>query len=672
MFGSVLIANRGEIACRIARTARRLGLRTIAVYSDADRDALHVALADDAVRLGPAEAARSYLDVDALVRAVRATGAEAVHPGYGFLAENADFAEAVAGAGAAFVGPPAEAIRAMGSKSAAKALMAEAGVPLVPGYHGEAQDPDRLVREAEAVGYPLLIKASAGGGGKGMRVVERAAEFADQLAAAQREAKGAFGDDRVLLERYLMQPRHIELQVFADAHGNCIHLHERDCSSQRRHQKVLEEAPAPGLSADKRAEMGAAAVAAAQAVGYVGAGTVEFIAEGEPGEESFYFMEMNTRLQVEHPVTEAVTGLDLVEWQLRVAAGEALPLAQEQVPLDGHAVEVRLYAEDPARDFLPATGPLQRLDLPEGLPGIRIDSGVRAGDRVTPHYDPMLAKLIAHGPDRPTALRRLAHALRATRVGPTVSNLGFLARLAAHPELQAGAVDTGFLARAGRALVPDPEDTPPPEVLALAALAELESRKAAVAAEAAASGDPQSPWHAADGWRLNAAPHRELSFHAGDGSHRVQVAESPAGVELRIGAARFAGRARLDPDGTLAAELDGRRRSAVVLADGDRRTVLLDGDLWRLSRHRPLAAADAADQPDGSLLAPMPGRVARVGVEPGAQVAAGTTLMVLEAMKMEHAIKAPADGRVAALRYRAGDQVEEGAELLLFEAEVQA
>jgi 3-methylcrotonyl-CoA carboxylase alpha subunit len=669
MFASLLIANRGEIAVRILRTARRLGLRTIAVYSDADRDALHVARADDAVRLGPAEAAQSYLDRDALIRAIRETGAEAVHPGYGFLAENADFAEAVAAAGATFVGPPPEAIRAMGSKSAAKALMAEAGVPLVPGYHGESQDPERLAREAEAIGFPLLIKASAGGGGKGMRVVERAGDFADQLAAAKREAKGAFGDDSVLLERYLTRPRHIELQVFADRHGNCIHLHERDCSIQRRHQKVLEEAPAPGLSAATRAEMGAAAVAAAQAVGYVGAGTVEFIAEGEPGAESFYFMEMNTRLQVEHPVTEAVTGLDLVDWQLRVAAGQPLPLTQDEVPLEGHAVEVRLYAEDPARDFLPATGPLQRLDLPEGLPGIRVDSGVRAGDRVTPHYDPMLAKLIAHGPDRGTALRRLAHALRATRVGPTVSNLGFLARLVTHPELTAGAVDTGFLARTGPALSPDPDGAPPPEVLALAALAELAARRAAVAAEAAAAGDPQSPWHSADGWRLNAPAHRELSFHAGDGSHLVRLAETPDAVELRVGADRFAARARLTEDGTLEAELNGRRRRTVVLADGDRRTVLLDGDAWRLARERPLAAADAADQPDGSLLAPMPGRVARVGVDPGARVAAGTTLMVLEAMKMEHAIKAPADGRVAALRYRAGDQVDEGAELLLFEAE---
>lgn len=672
MFASLLIANRGEIACRIARTARRLGLRTIAVYSDADRDALHVESADEAYRLGPASAAESYLNVEALVDAIRRSGAEAVHPGYGFLAENAGFAEAVAEAGAAFVGPPPEAIRAMGSKSAAKALMAEAGVPLVPGYHGDDQDPDRLAREAEQVGFPLLVKASAGGGGKGMRVVERAGDFADQLAGAKREAKGAFGDDRVLLERYLQRPRHIEVQVFADGHGHCIHLHERDCSIQRRHQKVLEEAPAPGMTVEKRAEMGAAAVAAAEAIGYRGAGTVEFIAEGEPGAEAFYFMEMNTRLQVEHPVTEAITGQDLVEWQLRVAAGEPLPLAQDAVPLQGHAVEVRLYAEDAARDFLPATGRLDVLRLPDGLAqgfeSVRVDSGIRQGDRVTPHYDPMLAKIVAHGPDRAAALRRLRHALGATRVGATVSNLAFLCRLLDHPEVRQGPVDTGFIGRHRDTLVPADEAVPD-EVLALAALAEMEARRAEVRAEAAASGDPHSPWHSADGWRLNVDTHLDLVFQAGAAERTVRVGYAGAGYRLELPGGAVDATAWLDGADTLQAELGDRRLSATVIRDGEARTVLLGPVAHRLQRRRPLAAAGEAEAPDGSLVAPMPGKITSVAVEEGAEVAAGTTLMVLEAMKMEHAIHAPAAGRVAALRYRTGDQVEEGAELLLFEAE---
>ncbi len=673
MLASVLIANRGEIACRIIRTARAMGLGTVAVYSDADRDALHVQLADEAVRLGPASASESYLNVDALLHAIRITGAESVHPGYGFLAENAEFAEAVEAAGATWIGPPPDAIRAMGSKAAAKARMAEAGVPLVPGYHGDDQDPDTLAREAEQVGYPLLIKASAGGGGKGMRVVEHATEFADQLAAAKRESKASFGDDRVLLERYLQQPRHIEVQVFADTHGNAVHLYERDCSPQRRHQKVLEEAPAPGMTADKRAEMGAAAVAAAQAIHYVGAGTVEFIAEGPPGAESFYFMEMNTRLQVEHPVTEAITGQDLVAWQLRVASGEPLPLAQDAIPLDGHAVEVRLYAEDPARDFLPATGPLTRLRLPEGLPGVRVDTGVREGDAVTPHYDPMLAKIIAHGPDRATALRRLKRGLEATQVGGCVANLRFLCRLVDHPELRAGPVDTGFIARESESLQATP--ALPDDALALAALAEAQVRQHAVRLEAAAAPDPHSPWHAADGWRLNDDRHLDVTFLDGETEQTVRLTFTAAGT--RDGC-------RLDlPSGTLtarvlssqvdgpaidiAAEIDGRKRSACVLRDGDARSVLVGPDAWKLTRRGRLAGAGEADAPTGSLTAPMPGRITHVAVEAGASVTRGQTLMVLEAMKMEHAIRAPADGTVADLHFAAGDQVSEGAELLKFE-----
>ena len=669
MLASVLIANRGEIACRIIRTARAIGVRTVAVYSDADRDALHVQLADDAVRLGPASATESYLNVDAILHAIRVTGAESVHPGYGFLAENADFAQAVEAAGATWIGPPPAAIRAMGSKAAAKARMAEAGVPLVPGYHGDDQDPETLEREAEQVGYPLLIKASAGGGGKGMRVVENAQEFADQLAAAKRESKASFGDDRVLLERYLQQPRHIEVQVFADSHGQAVHLFERDCSPQRRHQKVLEEAPAPGMTADKRAEMGQAAVAAAQAIQYVGAGTVEFIAEGAPGRESFYFMEMNTRLQVEHPVTEAITGQDLVAWQLRVAAGEPLPLSQDAIPLEGHAVEVRLYAEDPARDFLPATGPLTRLRLPEELPGVRVDTGVREGDTVTPHYDPMLAKIIAHGPDRATALRRLKRGLEATQVGGCVSNLGFLCRLVDHPAMRAGPVDTGFIARESEAL----QTTPalPDAVLALAALAEAQARAHALRLEAAAAPDPQSPWHAGDGWRLNDDRHLDFTFLEGEVEHAVRLTFTRDGGRLTLPSGPLDARVLSSrPHGSavdLTAEIDGRRHAACVLRDGETRSVLLGPDAWKLIRRGRLAGAGDSDAPTGSLTAPMPGRIASVAVDPGQEVTRGTTLMVLEAMKMEHAIRAPADGTVAQLHFAAGDQVSEGAELLVFE-----
>ncbi|HSK40851.1 MAG TPA: acetyl-CoA carboxylase biotin carboxylase subunit, partial [Arenibaculum sp.] len=451
MFSKILIANRGEIACRVIRTARHMGIRTVAVHSEADAGALHVDMADEAWLIGPPPARESYLRIDAILDVARRSGAEAIHPGYGFLSENAAFADACGQAGIVFVGPPADAIRAMGGKSEAKALMEPAGVPLVPGYHGAGQDPELLRREAEAIGFPLLIKASAGGGGKGMRVVAAAGEFDAQLAGARREAASAFGDERVLLEKYLTRPRHVEIQVFADRHGNCVYLFERDCSIQRRHQKVVEEAPAPALPPGTRQRMGEAAVAAARAIGYVGAGTVEFLLD-EDG--AFYFMEMNTRLQVEHPVTEMITGQDLVEWQFRVAAGEPLPVGQDDLAISGHAIEVRVYAEDPARDFLPQTGRLDHLAFPEPGPHVRIDAGVRAGDRISIHYDPMIAKLIVWDHDRPAAVRRLRAALGATQIAGLNANVGFLSAIAAHPAFLAADLDTRFIERHHADLLP--------------------------------------------------------------------------------------------------------------------------------------------------------------------------------------------------------------------------
>ena len=535
MFKSVLIANRGEIACRIARTARRLGLRTVAVYSDADAGALHVRLCDEAHPIGPAPAAESYLRIDKLIAAARAARADCIHPGYGFLSENADFAQACLDAGIAFVGPPPAAIRAMGLKSSAKALMEKAGVPVVPGYHGDRQEPKFLKEKAYEIGYPVLIKASAGGGGKGMRRVDRHAEFETALAAAQREAKAAFGDERVLIEKYVNAPRHIEMQIFADRHGNAIHLNERDCSLQRRHQKVIEEAPAPGMSAALRAAMGAAAVAAAKAVGYEGAGTIEFIADGSGGLKAgrFWFMEMNTRLQVEHPVTEAVTGLDLVEWQFRIAAGEKLPLAQDEVPLSGHAVEARLYAEDPERGFLPSTGKLLALQFPQDE-GLRIDTGVEAGSEVTPFYDPMIAKLIAHGASRDEALDRLGAALDNTIVIGPRSNAGFLAALCRAEGFRKGDFDTGFIDRHLGALgaVPQPLD----RAAAAAGAQKLMQREAArIAALTEREPDaPVSPWDSGDAFQLSGARRLALPILADGESVVAHVGYGPGGVDVAI------------------------------------------------------------------------------------------------------------------------------------------
>ena len=657
MFGKVLIANRGEIACRVIRTARALGVRTVAVYSDADRNARHVKLADEARRIGPPAAAESYLNGDAILEAARACGAQAIHPGYGFLAENAAFAQACRRAKLVFIGPSPEAIAAMGDKSAAKRLMEKAAVPLVPGYHGENQDSAFLEKEAARIAYPVLIKPCAGGGGKGMRIVEEKKSFVSMLEGARREAKSAFGDDRVLLERYLRQPRHIEVQVFGDVQGNAVHLFERDCSVQRRHQKVLEEAPAPGMTPERRRAMGEAALAAARAIGYSGAGTVEFIAEQDG---RFYFMEMNTRLQVEHPVTEMITGLDLVEWQLRVAAGERLPLLQDELTFSGHAIEARIYAEDPERDFLPATGKLLHLAFPADTRDVRIDTGVEAGGEITPWYDPMIAKLVVRGPDRETALARLGRALAETEIGGVTTNVAFLRRVVASRAFAAAELDTGLIDRNRAELFP-PRAPVPDEMLAAATFAELSAEEQAAREQAAASGDPHSPWHRVDGWRLNEESHHDFVFMDGEARHPVRVRFTDDGERLLIGARDY----RIEGDG-LVISLDGRSFKARAVRDGSHWHVFYNGDYRRLALREELQAPQDAGA-GGSLAAPMPGKVIQVMVEAGARVKKGEPLLILEAMKMEHTITAPADGVVKLINFAAGEQVLEGAELITLE-----
>ena len=654
MFKTLLIANRGEIAIRVARTAKRLGLRTVAIYSDADRDAAHVAVADAAYRVGPAPSAESYLNIGGILAAARAAGADAIHPGYGFLSENADFADAVAAAGLVFVGPPAAAIRAMGLKDTAKTLMARAGVPVVPGYHGDRQDAAALAREAQAIGFPVLIKGRAGGGGKGMRRVDAAADFAAALACAQREAAAAFGDPRVLLERYVARPRHIEMQVFADRHGNAIHLGERDCSLQRRHQKVIEEAPAPGMTVELREALGAIAVRAAKAIGYVGAGTVEFIADTSRGlrADAIYFMEMNTRLQVEHPVTEAITGLDLVEWQLRIASGEALPLRQEAVTFSGHAFEARLYAEDPANAFLPAAGTLRRLNLP--LDVARVDSGVREGDRIDLHYDPLLAKIVTHAATREAALAKLAEALQGTVVAGTASNVAFLLALAKHAQFQQGDVDTGLIERDLPMLI---RSAPPLEAKAVAAIA------VAGLADAPVSSDP---WSSLNGWRHWTATQTTVDLECDGSAFTVQVA-AQAGQSYRLGTP--AGTLDIvvlkasDP-GTIRFETQGRAYTATVVRHAATVTVILAGSsyVFGLPDHLTPDEEDAAASGD-RVTSPMPGTIKAVLASAGASVKKGEPLIVIEAMKMEHTMTSPRDGRIAEVFVRAGVTVEAGATL---------
>jgi 3-methylcrotonyl-CoA carboxylase alpha subunit len=662
MFRKILIANRGEIACRVIKTARRLGVRTIAVFSEADANARHTRLADEAVLIGPPPARESYLDIDRIIAAAKQTGAEAIHPGYGFLSENEEFAAACVANGMVFIGPPAESIRAMGSKSAAKALMEQAPVPLVPGYHGKEQAPNFLQKEADRIGYPVLLKPSAGGGGKGMRIVGAAGEFADALASCKREAMASFGDDQVLVEKYVTRPRHVEIQVFADTHGSCVYLFERDCSVQRRHQKVLEEAPAPGMTESRRREMGEAAVAAARAVGYVGAGTVEFIADQDG---RFYFMEMNTRLQVEHPVTEMITGQDLVEWQLKVAAGERLPLTQEQLAIRGHALEARIYAEDPDRGFLPSTGKLVHLAPPPESLHVRVDTGVEQGDEITPYYDPMIAKLIVWDHTRELALARMLQALAQYRIVGVANNVEFLSRLVACPAFARADLDTGLIERERDFLFPAKHDAPEQAYL-IAALATLLREDAEAKRTDHASGDPYSPWRLQDGWRLNSHSERRLIFRLGDTERTVVVGYGDGSYQLSLDGITVPAQGELGANGTLRVELAGLRLDASVVVAGEKRHVFLDGRSYPLARIDPLYQGSEGQGAEGGLVAPMPGKVIAWLAQPGAQVTKGAPLLILEAMKMEHTITAPTDGRLNGFRFAVGEQVTEGAELVDF------
>jgi len=677
MFTKILIANRGEIACRVAATARRMGIKTVAVYSEADAGAKHVAGCDEAVLIGPAAAKESYLRGDKIIAVALATGAQAIHPGYGFLSENADFADACAQAGLVFIGPPAAAMRAMGSKSAAKSLMEKARVPLVPGYHGDIQDADFLQAQADQMGYPVLLKASAGGGGKGMRVVENTADFKAALASCKREAISSFGDDKVLAEKYLSRPRHIEIQVFADTVGNCIYLFERDCSVQRRHQKVLEEAPAPNMPPERRAAMGEAAVAAAKAVGYVGAGTVEFIANQDG---SFYFMEMNTRLQVEHPVTEMITGTDLVEWQLRVACGEALPKQQHELRIHGHAIEARIYAENPEKGFLPSIGTLRHLNTPAavtfklggagGVPAaVRVDSGVREGDAISPFYDPMIAKLIVWGADRAEALARMAQALSEYQIVGLASNIAFLKRLIEGAAFATADLDTGLIERNQESLFPALRAAPP-AALALAAVSLMVAEKEL--SESQSAGNPSDPWGNALGWRLNSALRRQLSFSddytlASEVKAKAYVNE----VEYHAGGWLLDGQALtlMTRRGLeLSIKLGDSAAHGTVRRDGEVFHVFTGGAHYALHYLDPMAHAGEVEAEGGRLTAPMPGKVVAVLVEKGQQVKKGEPLVIMEAMKMEHTIAAPHDGLVEDILYAVGDQVGDGAPLLAFSA----
>ncbi|MDR7152388.1 3-methylcrotonyl-CoA carboxylase alpha subunit [Hydrogenophaga palleronii] len=675
MFKKILIANRGEIACRVAATARRMGVKTVAVYSDADASAKHVAACDEAVHIGGSAPKESYLQWQRILDAAKATGAQAVHPGYGFLSENEAFANACAEAGLVFIGPPSSAIEAMGLKAESKRLMEKAGVPLVPGYHGADQDPHMLQHEADRIGYPVLIKASAGGGGKGMRVVEKSEDFAAALASCQREARNSFGSDAVLIEKYVLRPRHIEIQVFGDTHGNCVYLFERDCSVQRRHQKVLEEAPAPGLTSELRQQMGLAAVAAAKAVHYVGAGTVEFIVEQPGGYEKpedmrFFFMEMNTRLQVEHPVTEAITGLDLVEWQLRVASGEPLPLQQHELRMHGHAIEARICAENPDNQFLPATGTLQvyrkpahtafRPPLPragEGWgEGVRFDDGVREGDAISPFYDSMIAKLIVHGDTREQALARLDEALAETRIVGLATNVQFLRHVAASDSFAQAKLDTALIPREAAVLFQQ-DRVGRDQAVAAAVAQTLLTERAAEGAD---------PFSRRDGFRSHGLTVRRFDFeYLGEGMLAYLTYERGGALTLKVDETTsplvfeaVAGGSRFD------LQYAGQRQVVQTWTQGEMVHVFTPFGATQILEIDALAHAGEAAHEGGRLTAPMPGKVVSFSVKAGDAVTKGQPLAVMEAMKMEHTIAAPADGTVAELLYAPGDQVNEGAELL--------
>ncbi|MDH1381095.1 acetyl/propionyl/methylcrotonyl-CoA carboxylase subunit alpha [Comamonas aquatica] len=667
MFTKILIANRGEIACRVAATARHLGIQTVAVYSDADAQAKHVAACDEAVHIGGSAPKDSYLRWERILQAAQATGAQAIHPGYGFLSENEDFAQACQAAGLVFIGPPASAIRAMGLKAESKQLMEKAGVPLVPGYHGADQDPALLQREADRIGYPVLIKASAGGGGKGMRLVERREDFAAALASCQREAINSFGNDAVLVEKYVLRPRHIEIQVFGDTQGNCVYLFERDCSVQRRHQKVLEEAPAPGMTESLRAKMGAAAVAAAQAVHYVGAGTVEFIVEQPGGYDApdamqFYFMEMNTRLQVEHPVTEAITGEDLVEWQLRVAAGQPLPKQQSELKIIGHAIEARICAENPDNGFLPATGTLQVYRKPAcssfAISDVRVDDGVREGDAISPFYDSMIAKLIVRGDTRAQALARLDAALAQTQIVGLATNVQFLRHVVRSTAFASAQLDTALIEREKAALF---DQQPVPTALAVAAaVAQL--------LQAEQTLQTADPFSRRDGWHSHGTPRRSLQLLQGGTTVAASLTTGHDGqLQLQVG--DTTGRLDWQPQGDgLLVQFAGLRSTAQVHVQGEVRHIFTPQGAAVLELPDPLAHAGEHGAEGGRLTAPMPGKLVSFAVQAGDAVTKGQPLAVMEAMKMEHTIAAPADGVVQELLYAPGDQVSEGAELIRIEA----
>ncbi|MFA5684182.1 MAG: biotin carboxylase N-terminal domain-containing protein [Lysobacteraceae bacterium] len=660
MIRRLLIANRGEIACRIQRTCRRLGIETVAVHSDADANARHVRLADRAEHIGGSAPAESYLRIDAVLDAARRSGADAIHPGYGFLSENADFADAVEAAGLVFVGPRAASMRKLGSKAGAKTLMAAHGVPVVPGYSGEDQTAETLVAEAARVGFPLMIKAAHGGGGKGMRIVRQPADFLAALQSCQREAANAFGRDRVLLERYIETPRHIEFQIFGDRHGNLIHLGERECSAQRRYQKVLEEAPSPTLTPALREAMGAAAVAAGRAVDYVNAGTVEFILGPDGG---FHFMEINARLQVEHPVTEAVSGFDLVEWQLRIASGERLPASS--APAQGHAIELRLYAEDAQRGFLPGSGRLQRLLLPAAQDGVRVDAGVDEGDLVSVFYDPMIAKLIVHGADREQALARLGTALAACEVVGPASNIAFLEQLIAHPAVREGRIDTGYLDRHLDQFIALPE-APPSAALAAAAALVLAAQAEASAASAHASADPHSPWALADGWHPGQLPWRLLALHWEGRRLELAWRGNARAFQLRHDETTLDVQCLAADDSHLTLRLDGATLRLPARRVGTMLVVHADGHRQRFHPAPAFESSGSAAQAGNRLLAPMPGRIVALNAQAGDLLVADQPVLVMEAMKMELSLRAPQPVRLAELRVAVGDFVDSDAVLAVF------